>query len=242
MNTKLSSPYFSIVIPAWNEAKHIHKTLESINQQSFTDYELIVVDNNSTDGTSAEAKKYGAIVYLEKQKGVAFARQKGFMEAHGEVIVSTDADTLHPKDWLEKIAKAFKNDSSLVALGGIAYLNSGPKTARFFAKYFYYPFVVIDKIFSGGWNLSGFSLAVRKDAFLKIGGFDTSLHIGEDIDLSKKLRSVGKVVLDKNIIVSVSGRRYKDGFLKGVWDYVPHFFSRIFLGKSPINTFRDVRD
>ncbi|GIW61721.1 MAG: glycosyl transferase [Patescibacteria group bacterium] len=235
-------PHVSVVIPAFNEAKNIHQTLESILNQTYQDFELIVVDNNSTDNTAEIAGRYGAKVIYEPKKGVTHARQAGFLAAKGEIIVSTDADAIHPPDWIERIVKILDSDRSLVAVGGIAYLHSGPLSARLVARYLFYPFLVIDKLLSGGWNLSGFSMAVRKDAFLRTGGFDPNLQIGEDIDLSKKLRKLGKVILRRDIVSTVSGRRYKRGLLKGILDYLPSTVMRIFFRRVAFNTFKDVRE
>ncbi len=241
-HTNPSHPRVSVVIPAFNESKNIHKTLESLLAQTYKDFELIVVDNSSTDNTSEIANMYGAKVIYEPKKGVTHARQTGFLAAKGEIIISTDADAIHPPDWIERIVKIMDSDPSLVAVGGIAYLHSGPLSARLAAKYLFYPFLVIDKLLSGGWNLSGFSMAVKKDAFLRTGGFDPNLNIGEDIDLSKKLRKLGKVVVRRDLISTVSGRRYKNGFLKGILDYIPSTLVRIFFRRVAFNTFKDVRE
>ncbi len=237
-----SHPRVSVVIPAFNEAKNIHRTLENLLNQTYQDFELIVVDNNSTDDTAKIASEYGARVIYEPKKGVTHARQAGFLAAKGEIIISTDADALHPKNWIERIVKILDSDPSLVAVGGIAHLHSGPLSARLAAKYLFYPFLVIDKLLSGGWNLSGFSMAVRKDAFLRTGGFNLKLNIGEDIDLSQKLRKLGKVVVRKDLVSTVSGRRYKNGFFKGILDYIPSTLARIVFRKVAFNTFRDIRE
>jgi GT2 family glycosyltransferase len=85
-------------------------------------------------------------------------------------------------------------------------------------------------------------MAVRKDAFLRTGGFNPNLQIGEDIDLSQKLRKLGKVVVRRDLISTVSGRRYKNGFLKGILDYIPSTLVRIFFRRVAFNTFKDVRE
>ncbi len=241
-NSIKSSPLVSIVIPAYNEEKGVSKTIESVLKQDYSPFEVLVVDNNSTDNTKEVAREFGVRVLSEKNKGVAHARQLGFTEAKGDIIISTDADTIHPKNWISNIIKEFSRDPKIVAVGGLGEFYSGPPSARFASKYLFYPFLVVDKIFSGGWNLSGFNMAIKKDAFMKTGGFATNLHMGEDIDLSTKLRKIGKVVISKNISVKISGRRYKDGLLRGLWDYVPQVFSRFFLRKNGTHTFRDVRE
>lgn len=233
--------FVSVVIPAYNEEKLIAQTLKSLQKQTYKHFEVIVADNNSTDNTAAIAKQLGAKVVPVKKKGVGITRQSGFMEARGEIIASTDADTILPTNWLSRIVDYFQEDPTRTAVGGYSTLYSGPWTAKLIIKYLSYPFIVLDRLVSGGWNLCGFNMAVRKDAFLLSGGFDTSLMIGEDIDISEKMRKLGLVTVEKDLTVQVSGRRYEKGYLRGVLDYVPHFFSRVLLRKVMVNSFRDVR-
>ena len=225
------NPSISVVIPAFNEEKFLAKTLKTVLNQNYQDFELIVVDNNSTDKTSKVAQSFGARVIFEPRQGVAFARQKGFSEAKAEIIASTDADAILPPDWLSKICRAFEKDQKIVALGGLANLYSGPILIRSLSCYFLYPFLVLDRFFSGGWNLIGFNFALRKKAFLKIGGFNTELILNEDIEISDLLRKIGKVAFDKNLVIQVSGRRYKDGLINGLMTYIPSTVARLFLKK-----------
>ena len=235
------SPHMSIVIPAYNEGEFIRATLKSILNQTYKNFELIVVDNNSTDNTAQVAKEYRARVVYEKQKGVAAARQAGFFASKGHIIATTDADAVVPENWLEKIAGEFEKDEKLVGFSGLSRLYSGPVQARAAARYLFYPFWFIDKIFSSGWNMLGSNMAVRRDAFLKIGGFRTNLTLGEDVDLAQRLKSVGKIKVDGNFAIFASGRRYKNGLLSGVLVYAPSWFSRVILKKEEFLNFPAVR-
>jgi len=237
-----SQPIFSVVIPAFNEENFIAKTLESVLEQDFKDFEIIVVDNNSTDKTAQIAKKFGAIVFSEKNQGIAFARQKGFLNVKGEIIASTDADTILPKNWLSKIFGEFKKNENLVAFGGSCYFYSGPISAKFASRYLLCPFLIFDKFFSGGWNLMGCNMAIKKEVFFKIGGFNTNLKLNEESEISHHLRKVGKVILDPNFKVKTSGRRYRHGLIFGLIDYVPSTFSRwIFRKYDKFQKFPPVR-
>src|SRR4051794_32661932 len=88
----------SVIIPCYNGEKFIKRAIESVLKQSFTDYELILVDNNSTDSTLSimydYAKKYPAIisVYIEYKKGASAARNKGLYHAKGEWLQFLDSD------------------------------------------------------------------------------------------------------------------------------------------------------
>jgi glycosyltransferase involved in cell wall biosynthesis len=216
-----SRPKISVVIPAFNEEKFIGKTLFSLLEQDFKDFEIIVVDNNSTDKTAKIAKKFGAILISEKNQGVAFARQKGFLNAKGKIVASTDADTILPRNWLSRIFEEFEKNENLVAFGGSCYFYSGPILVRLASRYFLNLFLIFDKFFSGGWNLMGCNMAIKKEAFLKIGGFNTNLRMNEDVEISYRLREIGKIKLDPNFKVKTSGRRYRHGLIFGLIFYAP---------------------
>jgi len=235
-------PLISVVIPVFNEEKFIGETLRNLLEQDFNNFEIIVVDNNSTDKTVEMAKKFGAIVFSEKNQGVVLARQKGFLKAKGKIIASTDADTILPKNWLSKIFGEFKKDENLVAFGGSCYFYSGPILVRLVSQHLLTLFLIFDKFFSGGWNLMGCNMAIRKEVFLKIGGFNTNLKINEESEISSRLREVGKVILNPNFKVKTSGRRYRHGLIFGLIDYVPStFFRWIFRKYDKFQKFPPVR-
>ena len=92
----------TVVIAAYNEEKDLPKCLTAITTQNFPkdDYEIIVVDNNSTDKTAEIAKSFGVKVITETKQGNTFAVKKGMDGAMGEIIANTDADTVVFSDWL----------------------------------------------------------------------------------------------------------------------------------------------
>jgi glycosyltransferase involved in cell wall biosynthesis len=97
----------SVVIPAYNEGSYLDASLTSLRQQDFSgSYEVIVLDNNSRDDTAAIASAHGARVH-EPRRGMCVARERGTRAARGEIVVSTDADTVHPADWLTRLDAQF---------------------------------------------------------------------------------------------------------------------------------------
>jgi len=235
------NPKVTVVVPAYNESEFIIPTLKSLINQTYNEFELIVVDNNSDDDTAEVAKRYGARVILEKKKGVAAARQAGFMAARGEIILSTDADSVIPENWIERIVLRYDKNKKLVGFGGLSLLYSGAVTARAAGRYLFPLFWRIDKILSGGWNMAGFNMSVRKKAFEEIGGFDISLKMGEDIDLSQKLRTVGDVEIDTNLVAYASGRRFANGLTSGLMIYGPWWVSKVILRREKPFEFPAVR-
>lgn len=233
----------SVVICAYNEEKGISKCIENLKNLDFPkeNYEIVVVDNASTDKTSEIAKSLGARVVLEKEKGIAHARQKGSEEARGEIIAFTDADTIVPKNWLKTIAEAFAKDEKLVGFGGTYRINSGSFLSRFVMNNGMYPLYLFGKIVTGGWILIGPNMAYRKWAFEKTGGFNTSLPQGEDTDISQKLQKFGKVKLINGFYVYQGGRRFEKGLVKGLLSYGFNWPMKVFFHKDTAKPLKDFR-
>ncbi|MGB9598499.1 MAG: glycosyltransferase [Minisyncoccales bacterium] len=221
MSKNYHKPIFSVVIPAFNEEKFLPKCLESLKKQDFKRFEVIVIDNNSTDKTTEVVKKFKINLISEKNQGVAFAREKGFRSAKGKIIAFTDADTILPNNWLSKIFEEFENNKNLVAFGGSCEFYSGSPLARLASKFLLPIFLHLDKFFSGGWNLMGCNMAIKKEALLKIGGFNTNLQLNEDVEISYRLREIGRVKLDPKFKVMTSGRRFRHGLILGLINYTP---------------------
>lgn len=208
INAGMKNIKVSIVIPAYNEELFLPKLLKSVNKQSFKlPYEVIVVNNNSTDKTAQVAKKYGAKVVFEKRRGYAYSCNKGFYSAKGEIIARADADYVLPKDWLEKIWDKFSKDKSLIALGGPVY----PLESRWWENFFYYPaslyWMYVLKLIKQGYLFP--NMAVRRSVFLQIGGFDPKVEFGEDMDICRRLSQVGKVKLIPSLYIYTSLRRLR---------------------------------
>src|SRR5436189_6378134 len=113
----------SIVIPAYNEAEHIGRTLGSLAAQQFDQpFEVIVVDNNSTDNTAEVALQSKANLNLrvikETHRGRGAARAAGFAAAQGDIICSADADSALPPHWLATITAPLLKDNTYIACAG----------------------------------------------------------------------------------------------------------------------------
>ena len=120
-------PFVSVVIPAYNEEQYLPLCLESIGKQDYAgEYEVIVVDNASTDNTAKIALDWGAKVVYESKRSPACARQKGAEVATGEIIAFIDADTQAPAHWLSTIVSRFLRKPEVVAVSGpYAYCDAG---------------------------------------------------------------------------------------------------------------------
>lgn len=210
-------PYVSIVVPVLNEEDILERTLKSIRAQVFRDYELIVVDNGSTDASPQIATKYADKLLFEENKGYIYAVHRGILEAKGEIVTACDADTVYPSGWLAKMVGCFKRDERVVAVYGPMGFND---TKRFISLCAVTGYVVADFLsrpfgvrISGGANL-GF----RRDAYLELGGYMIESKIAsQDFILVRKLVKVGKVKFVPSLIVYTSARRFRrHGFLRGL--------------------------
>jgi len=207
----MKKPFISVVIPALNEAKTIQQCLKNIEQQRFDGVEVIVVDNGSTDQTAQLSRKFDCKVIHEYKRGVSAARQAGFLHAQGDVIASTDADTLIGPDWLGQIAAEFLYDPELVGLYGPVHLQGFKKVVgkqaieKAFAQ-----FLKINQQLKRP-HFCGANFAVRRGVFLKTGGFRHQHQIfyqkAEDVQLSLKLKKLGKIRFQKDLVVFTSPRR-----------------------------------
>jgi len=202
---------FSVVIPAFNEEKYLEKCLQSVaNQQADFKYEIIVVDNNSTDRTAEIARSFGVKVIKEMRSGVGWARYAGTKEAVGEYVLHIDADTILPSDYLINVLDRFKKNKKLVCLSGQMFFYDAPWWKNVLRFIFHRLILWLVIIFSlGRTGPMGNNMCFKKSTYDRTVGFNPKLKFGEDMDLNKKLSKFGKVKLDMSLRCFVSARRYK---------------------------------
>ena len=177
----------SVIITTKNEEKHIKNCLKSVKLQTYPNIEIIVVDNNSIDRTKEIAKKYTNLVFNKGPERSA-QRNFGMMEvAKGKYVMYVDADMILSPTLIEDCVYEMENDGNLAALyiPEIVLGNSFWSEVRRFERRFY-DGTVIDCV-----------RFIKKDIFIKVGGFDSSMTGPEDWDLDKKIRQMGKVKLVK---------------------------------------------
>lgn len=216
-------PAISVVIPTFNEEKYLANCLKAIRNQTFTDYELIVVDNNSTDKTASIAKKFGARVVKERKQGMIPARERGFREAKAEIIARTDADTIVMPNWLKIIYTSFQKHPKVVAMTGPFLSPSSRIPDKITQEFSYLISVKLGKLLFGHICLLGPNMALRKSAWekLKVNTDDKKVH--EDYDLSSHIAKVGKIIYNKNLKVIFSLRRIKENPTKGLSNYLGEY-------------------
>ena len=193
----------SVVVPAYNEEDYLGKALASLKNQSIEPFEIIVVDNNSTDKTVEIAKSYNVKIIKEHTQGLSYARDKGFDEAKGDILLRLDSDSVAPTDWVERITQEFEKDTELSTFSGSAVLIH-PIFNFLFDFFCFY----INDIF--GYNsMLGPNFALRKTAWEKIRGTtcDDNHKFHEDLDIAIHSQQLGTYRRKLNLRVLTSNRR-----------------------------------
>ena len=206
---------YSIVIPCYNEEKFIARTLISLNKQSYEgDKEIIVVDNNCTDKTIDIARSYGAKIVSEKEPGVCHARQAGTLKASGEIVISTDADTIYQPKWLENIDKVFTRNDDVVAVGGPCKYRNGPWWGTFYTSILFGSVYAYSKLMNRPYYISATNFAFKKSSW---EGYDVLLSQGGDeVAMIRQLKSKGRIVFLLNNPTLTSARRLRRGMFYNI--------------------------
>lgn len=203
-----------MIIPTYNEEKYIGTCLRSLASQDFQgNYEVIVSDGNSTDRTVDIARKFADKVVVDRKDTIAYGRQIGSMAAKYPILAYSDADTYLPSDWLSNLSTSLE-DPHVVGVHGKLLPLDGNRFENDFCKYVLPPYsqfmVNINKP-----SVPGSNFAVRRAAFDKVKGFNTKLVTSEDVDLSNRIKALGKFVYNPEAVVYVSTRRVREwGYLK----------------------------
>lgn len=234
----------SVVVPAYNEEKGIARCLESLVQQKTNQkFEVVLVDNASTDATQAVAKEFSdklsLTIIFEAQKGRGAARATGFNSARGEIILSTDADTAVPADWVEQLADGLVKSKAVAVAGSMTVTGCGRVTTFTFNSVQHLTARLYRVLFGHYW-LGGYNFAIYKDVYQRAGGFDTKLNAMEDTDLGFRVKKIGKISFLPKVIVQFSGRRFEKRLIPGLIDYVVQFLNYYF-GREKGTFLSDVR-
>jgi glycosyltransferase involved in cell wall biosynthesis len=181
----------SVVLPAFNEEKLLPAALAAVRDaaSAFTargwEWECVVCDNNSTDGTSVVARAAGATVVFEPVNQIGRARDAGARAATGEWLLFIDADSTPSAELFASIATLIAEGR---ALGGGSTVELEPGTPRY------------ARFVCGLWNLwsrlagwaAGSCVWVEAEAFRTVGGFGTEYYAGEEVFLSRRLKSLAR--------------------------------------------------
>jgi len=199
----LSVSMLSFVVPAYNEELELPSTIAAIRNAATAanqEYEIIVVDDASTDATANIARNSGAHVIAINRRQIAAARNTGARAARGGILFFVDADTRinskHVVDAIAALESGYAGGSARIVVGGEI-----PLWARIFTKVF------CTIYFGLNFGAGAFLFTTRK-TFEAIGGFNEELFIGEEVYFSWAIRKIGGFKVLREPIVT-SGRKLR---------------------------------
>ena len=212
----MPEPTLSVVIPAHNEEQYIGKCLDHLLAQEDQLHEVLVVDNNSTDSTSEIVASYlprhPKLRLLEEPRpGVAFARNKGFDAATGDILGRLDSDSRAYPDWASTVLEFFRRDG-IDEVGAISGLNNSYDSPFRPLKGWYTRKMIERGNFGGDReinNLHGANMAVRRTVWNKVRADTSTEHdVHEDLDLALTIREHDiKILQLSDMMVDISPRR-----------------------------------
>jgi glycosyltransferase involved in cell wall biosynthesis len=200
MEDKMKDDLFvSILIPTYNRKDLLKKAIESLFNQTYpkANYEVIVVDDGSTDGTEemlrelTEKTHCNFRYFKQKNRGPAAARNRGIKNAVGEIIGFTDDDCVASEIWLEKAVHCFKAETIAGVQGTTLPQNDFKRPFTLTGSFF------TIEVTEESWNYPTCNMFYRMDALVNVGGFKEDYIVPgpEDIDLAWRIKKQGKKIV-----------------------------------------------
>lgn len=205
-----------MIVPVYNDEKYLEKCLESIFKSNYSDFEVIVVNDNSTDNSLNVAKRFPCrIIDLKTNKGVANARNVGAEAAEGDILLFFDSDVVLEEDTLLNFAKAHENPDIKIYQCQIHYCSLTPGFAsQVIALHHNY---LLSKMVPDTSYIQSFAFSIDKAVFFKIGGFNTDFKSagGEEFEIGEIILLHNyKMLLDQSFYVHHHFPDFKTRFKK----------------------------
>ena len=193
-------PQISIIVPAYNAAKTIEETIVAVQKQTFQDWELIIVNDGSTDDTLAVVENITEPklkIISTENNGVAEARNIGSANAMGTYVAFLDADDLWVKNKLERQLQALEqNPDAVVAYSWTCFMDrEGDSYVYHASSQYRYTGNVYARLLVADFIHSGSNTLIRKSALDRVGGFDSKCNGCEDWDMWLRLSAIGDFVV-----------------------------------------------
>lgn len=217
----------SLIIPTYNEEEYLPVLLESIKQQDFSDYEIIVADADSKDNTVKIAEEYGCIVVEGGMPAVG--RNNGAKVAKGDYLLFLDSDLKLTEDYLAKVIYEFKMERLGIAITQMKPLSkkTEDKLLHDLANLF---MISVEKIKPHGAGCYG--IIAKRELHERCGGFNEELTFGEDTEYIERLAKKERFKVLRNAKIGVSTRRLEE---EGLATLAKQY------GKSTVNDFLGIR-
>jgi alpha-1,6-rhamnosyltransferase len=175
----MPDPLVSVVIASFNGERFLSEALESVFAQDYEPFEVVFVDDGSTDATPEIARRYQVSYIRQENAGLAAARNTGWAETRGELVTFFDDDDLMPPDRLTKQARVLVENPDIgCVLGRQEWIDAPDWLPR-------------DQVFGDPAGIPFAAAMLRREALEKVGGFDSTFRYAEDRDLLVRLRAAG---------------------------------------------------
>ncbi len=192
-----SPPVVSVVIAAWNEELNIIRCLDSLSySKTNIPFEIIVINNNSTDRTQEVVEKLGVTSYIQNVQGVGPSRELGQVKARGKFVLSADADCVYPAQWIDLMTKTLMKKGNVFVYGRFSYV-SDKKHPRWQLAIYEFARDMMSEMrhFKRPYlNTYGISLGYIRELGLKVGHLDKNIR-GFDGRLCFDIMKFGKVAV-----------------------------------------------
>ncbi|MEO6940476.1 MAG: glycosyltransferase [Candidatus Kapaibacterium sp.] len=239
----------SVIVPTKNEEKLLEQCLQQFSApiRARFNLEVIVSDGGSSDNTLGIAAAYADFIathIADHRQTIAEGRNRGAQLANAQLLIFINADTRfeNTANFLERARQRFAVDQALAALASRVEVMPEER-------------ILSDKLFHGFFNryvhllnVIGLGMGrgecqiVRREAFEALRGYNNLMVAGEDFDLFKRLRSIGRVRYDHALLIFESPRRYrKYGYARVYFDWIRNGFAVLFKNKSVSQTWEEVR-
>jgi O-antigen biosynthesis protein len=184
-------PRMSVIVCTFNGQRYIDECLSALDQVDYPDYEVIVVDDGSTDATAEIAQRYAVRLIQTENRGLSSARNTGLYAATGDIVAYIDDDAYPDREWLKRLARVFMQ-TEYVGVGGPNIPPPGDSlTAECVAHAPGGPIHVLLSD-SKAEHIPGCNMAFRRRHLVSIGGFDPQFRAaGDDVDVCWRVQQQG---------------------------------------------------
>jgi len=222
----MKNPKVSIVIPVFNGEKTLRQCLNSVLNQIYKNYEVIVVDNNSTDRTKAiikefEQKDKKIKHFFESRRARGAARFKGEINSEGEIILMTDSDCIVPDNWIEEMTKPITNKQAIAVQGMLKPIIKNYWTIQYQKEK---ERIMKERMKDEKIGLiDTANFAIRKDILKEVGYTNPEIFSGNDNELMIRIKNNGYNILFKYTDVlhfhaDTALKLFRKFFKRGEWN------------------------